>query len=77
MGFAALAFLAFSIVVAVYLWKSTPSASRADERRRWWSFTHGADANPFFGPRDQPGPGGGEDVDGRGGFGGGSGPYGY
>lgn len=76
MGPAAIAFLAFSGVVAIYLWKSTPSARRADERRRWWAFTDRADPEPFFGPRDDldPGHGGGFDDTGR--FGGGGDPYG-
>jgi hypothetical protein len=53
-----------TLVISIYLWKSTPSASRADERRRWWAFTDRGDPEPFFGPRDQPGPGTGGEIDG-------------
>ncbi len=79
MGLAPLAFLALSVGLAIYLWRSAPSARSADERRRWWAFTDRADPNPYFGPRDNPGPGpdlgygGGPDDQGR--FGGGSDPF--
>jgi hypothetical protein len=73
MGIAAVGFLALSLVVAVYLWNSAPSASRADERRRWWSFTHGADPNPF-GARGQAGPGDDKNLDSSDGICGTSGP---
>ena len=74
MGPAAIAFLAFSLVVAIYLWKSPPSARQADERRRWWAFTDRADPEPFFGPRHDldPGPDPGTPGDGRDPFGGGN-----
>jgi hypothetical protein len=65
MGLAPIAFLAFSVVLAIYLWRSAPSARTADERRRWWAFTDRADPNPYFGSRDNPGPGGGPDDQGR------------
>lgn len=62
-GVAPFAFLAFSVVVAIYLWRSAPSARQADERRRWWAFTDRGDPEPFFGPRPDADPAAGETFD--------------
>lgn len=77
MGIAGIALLAVgALVVVVYLCKGTPSARRADERRRWWAFTDRGDPNPYFAPRD-PTPGDSDHIDGSGSIGGGTGPHGY